>query len=58
MVNVKLILPHQTFLPIYNTLFKIKKKRVQLFRCVYNRDDIQLYFKLTASNLSKNKAKF
>ena len=27
MVNVKLILPHPTFLPIYNTLFKIKKKK-------------------------------
>lgn len=25
MVDVKLILPHQVFLPIYNTLFKIKK---------------------------------
>lgn len=57
MGDVKLTLSHQVFLPIYNTPFKIKKGP-QIFRCVYNRDDIQLYFKLTASNLSKNKAKF
>lgn len=28
------------------------------FRCVYNGDDIQLYFRLNASHLSKTKAKF
>lgn len=39
MVNVKLIPPHQTFLPIYNTLLKIKgpiNSDVYIIGMIYN----------------------
>lgn len=43
------------YFAIYYCLFKIY---VLQFRCVYNGDDIQLYSGLSASHLSKTKAKF
>lgn len=43
------------YFAVYCCLFKIY---VLQFRCVYNGDDIQLYSGLSASHLSKTKAKF